>query len=130
MCAIDDCDPWDVYKDSRPAARKTHHCVECGRTVLAGERYFRAEGCIDGGWTTYKLCQHCDALSSFMMVLCNGWPFTRLLEEMQEHWREGYASVPVGRLIACMKLRWHDGADPVPVGCGAMARDLMQKAVA
>lgn len=130
MCAVDDCEPWAVYKDSRPIARKQHRCVECYRTINDGERYFRAEGCIDGQWTTYKLCRHCDALSHFMRVLCNGWPFGGLYEELVEHWREGYVSIPLGRLIVALKLQWHGGSDPVPVDCGAMAREFMQKAVA
>lgn len=130
MCAIDDLEPWDVYGDSRPTARKEHGCIECDRTIRKGEKYFRAEGCIDGTWLTYKLCQHCDSLSGFMMTLCNGWPFGDLYDELVEHWREGYASIPLGRLIVSMRLKWHDGSDPVPERCGDIARVLMQKAVA
>lgn len=130
MCAVEECDPWDVYNETHPVARKEHHCCECRRTIRVGERYYRMEGAYDGKWSTYKVCQHCDSLGNFMRALCEGWPFGWLHSELVDHWREGYASIPLGRLIAGMRLQWHDGADPVPSGCGAMASDLMRRAVA
>lgn len=130
MCAVDDCPPWQVYNETRPVARRTHCCSECGRDINAGEKYLRIQGLCDDNWATHKICRHCEALSAFMMVLCSGHPLGDLYEELAEHWREGYASIPLGRLIVGLKLKWHDGADPVPSGCGAMARELMARAVA
>ena len=125
MCSVDDCEPWAIYNEARRKARKTHICEECGRGIAAGEEYLRIEGLCDGKWSTYKLCQHCDAASTVMRVMCNGWPLGDLWQELVEHWADGYRSVPFARLIAGVKLRWHDGRDPVPTGCGDLARQLM-----
>lgn len=132
MCAIDDCEPWKIRNDTEPCALKDYECVECHRTIAAGERYHKLVGLLESGakFETYRTCRHCSALSSFMNVMCGGWIIGDLYTELVDHWREGYASIPLGRLIACMRLRWHDGADPVPTEAGAIARQMLGKAVA
>jgi hypothetical protein len=130
MCAVDDCEPWQVYNDTRPVARKRHCCSECGRDVAVGETYLRIQGLCDDRWDTHKICRHCEALSAFMIVLCSGYPLGDLYGELVEHWREGYASIPLGRLMVAMKHRWHDGRDPVPTGVSELAKAMLQKAVA
>jgi hypothetical protein len=130
MCAVDDCEPWDVYNDSHPVARTQHQCCECYRTVQPGEKYWLIKGLADHRWATYKLCRHCESLGNFMMVLCDGWPFTSLYAELVDHWREGYASIALGRLIVAMRRKWHDGKDPVPTGVSELAKSMMQRAVA
>lgn len=50
-------------------------------------------------------------------------------EELEEHWNEGYKSVPFARLIAGMRRKWHGGRDPVPTGMREMAESMMQRAV-
>lgn len=132
MCAIDDCDPWKVRTETEPRALKDYICAECRRTIRKGERHHKLVGVLygSGEWETYRTCAHCIALSSFMNVMCGGWVIQDLLSELVEHWREGYASIPLGRLIACMRLRWHDGTDPIPNDVGAMAHAMLGRAVA
>jgi hypothetical protein len=132
MCSIDDCDPWKVRTQTMPQALKGYRCGECRRTIRAGERYDKLVGllCDGGEWETHRTCRHCAALASFMNVLCGGYVINDLLSELVEHWHEGYSSIEVGRWIACMRLRWHDGADPIPTQAGAVARQMLGKAVA
>ncbi|HEX3778407.1 MAG TPA: hypothetical protein VHX38_01985 [Pseudonocardiaceae bacterium] len=125
MCRVEDCDPWDVVTETRPLAHKSHCCTECGRTIQTGEPYLRIKGHCGGRWEEHKICQHCDAASEVMSVMCHGWPLGDLLDELVEHWREGYCSVPYGRLIARMRRKWHDGADMVPTGCRELANALL-----
>lgn len=129
MCAIEDCESWEVVTVESRRARREHVCTECRRIIRAGETYRYVGGLTYGGWSSDKTCQHCEAMAGFMHVMCNGYPIGRLHEELVEHFRDGYASIPLGRLIACMRLKWHDGADPVPEHAGNLARDLMRKAV-
>ena len=129
MCSVDDCPPWLVYNETRPTARKPHSCGECGRVIVAGEMYLRIQGRVEGTWLAYKVCRHCTAVSRFMRVLCGGHSVGNLLDELREHWYDGYRSIPLARWIAGMNRRWHDGRDPVPTGCGAVAGELMAAAV-
>lgn len=130
MCAIDDCAPWTVHTETTPSALKDYTCTECRRTIYAGERYHKDVGLCEGEWETHRTCRHCAALGSFMNVMCGGWPIGELRDELIEHWREGYASIELGRWIACMRLRWHNGTDPIPTLAGAVARQMLGKAVA
>jgi hypothetical protein len=133
MCAVEDCEPWAVCREEWPAARKEHRCNECRRTIRSGEKYRKITGIIsypNSKWENHRICEHCDAMSAWMTVMCGGWPLDDLYGELVEHWREGYASIPFGRLIACMRLKWHDGNDPVPEGMGAVAKSMLDAAVA
>jgi hypothetical protein len=130
MCSVDDCPPPQVYDEAHRVARKVHLCTECWRDIKVGEKYVHIRGLWEDAWSTHRLCWHCGALSAFMVRLCGGWVFGSLYTELVDHWREGYASIPLGRLIVAMRLKWHGGVDPVPSGCGEMARELMAGAVA
>lgn len=130
MCAIDDSEPPTVYREQQPRARKPHRCAECARTIPPGERYHRITGLWDGRWDQIHQCRHCVAVSAWMNTVCGGYLFYNLLEELIEHWDEGYRSVPLARLIVGMKRKWHDGADPVPEGVGDLATQMMRAQVA
>jgi hypothetical protein len=130
VCAVEDCEPFIVSTETKPVARKEHLCSECGRTIRVGEKYHKLTGLCDGRWETDRTCNHCMAMSGFMHEMCGGYPLGELREELEEHWREGYASIEFGRLIACMRLKWHDGTDPIPQGTGDLAKRLMNQAVA
>lgn len=129
MCSIDDAESWAIYRESTPRARVEHYCSECGRVVRVGETYRLIEGMLDDGyheWTRHKTCQHCLALSNFMMTLCNGYVLGDLVKELVEHWYDGYRSVTLARWIAGCRRGWHGGLDDVPTGCGAHATELMR----
>jgi hypothetical protein len=130
MCAIDDCEPWTVVNHTKPKARKEYPCIECGRTIRVGETYAKCVGLCEGYWSTSHSCLHCEAMGQFMREMCGSWPISQLREELEEHWRDGYASVAFGRLVACMRLKWHDGADPLPEDTGDLAKQLMAQSLA
>ena len=134
MCAIEDINPAEIYKETQPKALKEYTCDECYRTIMKGERYNRitaGEGSSKAlRWSTYRLCAHCEVMAGFMRVLCRGWPLGDLMGELREHWREGYASVELGRLIACMKHGWHGGQDPLPRRARAIAHEFLSSPVA
>lgn len=124
MCAVEDCEPFTVYTSKWPTARKAHRCVECRRSIRRGERYHHFQGLCDGTWSTVRTCLHCEAMTAWMNAICGGWPIGQLLEELEEHFREGYASIRFARLIVGMRRRWHDGADQVPDGVTELATEL------
>lgn len=125
MCAIDDAPYPEVYHESHPVARRAHACLECGRVVRPGERYRLVRGKWEGVWSTIKECAHCEAIGDVMNVLCGGYPHGELLDELVDHWYEGYRSVAYGRLIALARRRWLDGHAPVPADCAALGRALL-----
>lgn len=52
-----------VIAQSKPVARKDHHCNLCGRIIGAGETYDRARlVAYDDGPYVFKTCTHCQAL--------------------------------------------------------------------
>jgi hypothetical protein len=130
MCAVEDAEPWTLYREDHPKARKPWPCGECRRTIAAGERYQQVVGLADGLWVTYRTCAHCNAASRWMSEVCGGYILGDLLDELVEHWHEGFADVAFGRLIVGLRLRWHDGADPVPEGVAELASRMLQRQVA
>lgn len=114
MCAIDDCEPWDVHRQEQRTARKVHHCDECGREIRTGERYTVDTGCLDAHWHTYRTCSHCGAAGEWLMVVCNGYPLGALAEELHEH-HEEFGPPLLGQLHADLLAKWQNGQAPVPV---------------
>lgn len=130
MCAVDFADPADLWNHETRTARKPHPCSDCARTIEPGERYMHHTWLYDGRWDRAKQCRHCVALGDWMEVLCGGYLVGGLMEELTEHWDEGYRSFAVGRWMIHMRRRWRDGADPVPEGVGEAARLVMAAQVA
>lgn len=114
MCRVEDADPWDFFYEENRKAAKQHRCTECHRAIRDGELYHIFTGKFDGHWVTHRMCEHCDAMSEWLVAVCGGYLFTELLDELIEHWQEGFVSMPFGRLVVAMKRKWDDGAYPVP----------------
>lgn len=133
MCAIDECDPWEIVQLTEPRARKSHKCGECYRIIRPGEHYHLLKGRTvgDDRFTIHKTCTHCKALGEFMSVMCDGYPLGQLYEELQEHYYDGYASTQLYSWITALQTKWHDGTDPVPVAseCAAEASRLIHARV-
>jgi len=132
MCAIDDADPADVWSETTRRAAKPHTCEECSRCIQIGEQHLYVSCLYDGHWSTFRTCAHCAAAGVWMRTVCGGYLTGGLLEELQEHWDEGYRSVGFGRLIIGARHRWHDGRDPVPaaVEVQALAERMLTQVVA
>src|SRR4051794_728441 len=101
MCMVEDAEPWSFYTDTIVGrARREHFCVECRRVIHVGESYRKASGAFDGHFVVYKTCSHCLVAEAWLMEACNGYLFTQVREDLQEHWddSESYRS-PMLRLL-------------------------------
>lgn len=125
MCMITDADAWTIFVDAIRTARKTHRCGECGRAIQPGERYHHARGLLDGGWMQVRQCLHCHHAALWLGVICRGWVYGDVCEDLVEHWEE-YPSRDLARLTSGIKLRWHDGRDTVPVWAEDAARGALE----
>lgn len=132
MCAIDDAEPAAVWNETTRRAAKAHTCEECSRCIHIGEHHQYVSCLHDGRWSNFRTCAHCDAAAVWMRKVCGGYLTGGLLEELVEHWHEGYRSIGFGRLIVGMRHRWHDGRDPVPDSAEvlALANRMLTLAVA
>lgn len=120
MCRIDECDPAAFSTHVVRKAIKRHRCDECGRWIEPRERYEYSTGKStewDGIWSV-KTCVHCQAARKWLSVICNGWIYTQVLEELIEHWEEEYQfrCVPLGKLIIRYKHRWQRDGQLISVG--------------
>lgn len=111
MCMVGDDDYWEFYNEYTPKAKVEHTCGECGRTIAKGERYRTQGGKSDGYFEWHKTCLHCDAASKWLMVVCEGWIFTRRQEDFLEHivGTEKYLrTAQLTRLVRWMRADWRD----------------------
>jgi hypothetical protein len=129
VCRVDDAERATIWDEKERTAAKTHPCSECRRTIAVGERYRHISTLSDSRWSRDYVCAHCTAAATWLSVTCGGYLLTEVLEELVEHWDEGYRSVPFARMIAGMRQRWHEGRDPVPTGVRAMATAMLQARV-
>lgn len=117
MCRIEWCDEGpEFFSESFRTAAKDHRCRECYRTIAKGERYSYDAGKWNGEFRSVKTCAHCVVARQWIQIVCGGWVYTEVLEELIEHWQEEteLRSITLARLIAGMKQKWHEGRDPVP----------------
>lgn len=108
MCAVEDAEPADFAAAQHFTARKEHSCSECKRTIRKGERYLRAVFFSSGVKRCYvsKQCKHCQAATNWLHIQCGGFVYDEVLEELVEHWGDGYSSVWLGRVIVNMRRGW------------------------
>lgn len=117
MCSIDDAEYPDVISGGHRRARKLHTCGECRRSIEPGEIYHYSQGLTDGYWWSGKWCAHCEGAGQWLNRVCNGWLLDNLLDEMVDHFQEGYNSLEFGRLIVGMRRKWVNRAGelmPIP----------------
>lgn len=108
VCAIDDVEPWEVYREESRRARKEYRCFECGRTIEPRESYLHSTGKLDGDWLTQRICAHCAAAGQWMVKVCGGWMLGGLDVELKEHWDEEpeLRHLWLGRVIVAMSRQW------------------------
>ncbi len=119
MCMIDDCDTPTVYRESWQKAKKAYRCEECRRAIEAGEAYRRTFMVQDGNPGTYFTCRHCQSACVWLSRNCNGYLFSAVLEDIDEHVLEAHGACRIGlmRLGLGMRRQWRrfDGAGLLPV---------------
>lgn len=130
MCSVDDADPWAVCRTQTPRARKPKPCDECTRTINVGETYHLLDGLMDDTWSQWRWCRHCEAAGQWLRTACGGYILGSMLDELDEHWSEGYQSEPFRLLIADMRAGWDAGRAEVPINVGDLARSMMRAMVA
>ncbi len=103
------CDVGDwprLYAASRPMARATHKCSECGRTIQPRERYERVRA-IWGNEPpeTFKTCCYCLAMRDLLEVhaKCFCWLHRSLRDDidswvLENGWRANGLAFALGRL--------------------------------
>lgn len=120
MCMTGDDDYWEFYNEFNPKAKVEHTCVECGRTIAKGERYWTQGGKNDGSFVWYKTCAHCTAASRWLDVACEGWIFGRREEDLSDHvvgYEKELRTRPLTRLYRWMRSDWRDRAGELrPLG--------------
>ena len=80
-------DRWaSLFRRTHPRAIKEHRCGECGRTIMAGEKY----ECVVGNWfdkiDCYKTCSDCESIRDHFFY--NGHHYEMVLKDLAEHVRE------------------------------------------
>lgn len=135
MCMVDGGDDtWVPLPSTIQRANKEHKCLECQRTIAKGEHYEKSAGISDGQYYNSKTCAHCMVAREWLLVVCNGFLYEGVLEDLQEHWDEQWEvrSWWLGRIVQRMNRRWtrRDGTlMPVPNACPReWTRGLLEKA--
>lgn len=115
MCMIEDADPADFLSERWQRSRAPYECVECRRTIAAGERYRYCVLKYEGQIETYRTCAHCVAAEEWLRVHCHGWLFGEIDEDLAGHltgrWstdgeREVVRPSAPARLLVGMRRRW------------------------
>lgn len=103
------CDVHSPFYERRwYTARLVHHCDECRKPIMRGERYVTTSGVWDGDFTTYRAHELCDMLAE-QVSRDDG---CRVLGELLDYVGGGalashymrWASSLVGRDVTC----WED----------------------
>ncbi len=105
----------DVYRESRPRARKAHRCCECRGAIPAGEIYRLASGLWDGGWDTYKTCLDCVEIEDRFKASQGLRDDPLIFTELHEHVFESRFTTPE-IIIRFVENRTRRGAAPSPKG--------------
>jgi len=95
----------EVYRATRPIARKDHRCSECGGKIAQGERYENVFGVWDGYPDLIKTCVYCLAARDLVesRIECFCWEHNNLLENIIETIRDSNDTpglqMAVGRIL-------------------------------
>lgn len=95
-------DVWTEFSTERErTARKAHRCGECWRVIQVGERYVGAAGKSEGDFWSAKQCAHCHAATQWLAIVCRGWLYGGVWEDLEDHRWEPRPiwSLDLGRLI-------------------------------
>ena len=89
-----DYDPPEFYSVSIRLARRPHKrgCEECGQPIKVGQRYEEVAGKWDGYFDTFKTCQGCLDLRTWVKnnVPCFCWAHGNIHDDMRQAIAEAY----------------------------------------
>ena len=91
-----DYDPPQFASQTTPRARKAYRCEECGGPIKAGEKYERVSGMWDGYISTFRTCERCYDLRTWLKnnLPCFCWAHGGMFEEAEESIREAHYRAP------------------------------------
>lgn len=95
-----------VLHRSQPRARKEHTCESCGRAIEKGEVYDRQDNVFDDQRYTYKACEQCMIVASWVYRTDDG-PWVDEGLDLGE-WLSEYRTeaLTIARLWVYMRRRW------------------------
>jgi hypothetical protein len=109
MCMWEGVDyEWRSLGETQPVARKEHRCSDCGRTIQVGERYKRHVFISDEGLENCVQCDRCKAATNWLDLVCGGWLYNAVNEDIAEHWGEHpeFRSLALGHLVVAARRGW------------------------
>lgn len=109
MCMVDGADGcYTEFERKIRTARKEHRCDECQRTITLREEYEYCAGIYDGDFVSNKTCRHCIDAREWLSIVCNGWLYGSVLEDLHEHTHESPELVGnwLMHVIASMRRGW------------------------
>lgn len=89
------------HKTEIRTARKKHRCIECGKTIIPGEKYEHVWGVWDSSPETYKTCLDCKSLRD---VFFDSWTYTELWEYFYE-WDGDIPESCISRLTPAARVK-------------------------
>jgi hypothetical protein len=96
-------------------ARKQHRCVECRRTIDAGETYLVTVYPWEGEIETDRCCAHCEIARRWLSAECSGYVYGCVLLDLDEHVAEGLYPQSLADFAASMRAQWRVDGDLMPV---------------
>lgn len=103
---MDGGDPVTVLHERHPIAVKEHKCNECRRVIARGESYMVERYVFDGEAQTHKTCLHCQIARQWLVKECNGFLYTMVEEDINEHVHEGGYGMDLARVAVGMGRHW------------------------
>lgn len=98
MCYDGDGPDFPVRAKVQTAA-KPYTCGECSLPIAVGERYEYLWGRWEGYADTVRTCLRCMEARRWLDVVCQGWQFHSVLDDLREHYGEGYRDPAMARLV-------------------------------
>lgn len=107
MCMVGD-DYVQMLRETKPVARKAHRCDECRRDIEPGETYINEVWLWEGEMGRGKTCLQCRAAAHWLNIVCSGWCYEAVIDDLYEHVREEpeVVSSKLVRLVRYARRQW------------------------
>jgi len=99
-------------KEAQHIARKPHECLECRRTIQAGEKYTRRSGKFDGSLYDDCFCAQCEEIRDAFTETGPdyGVAYGELWQDLRDNFRDlttgCFSKLQTPEAKALLQLRW------------------------